>query len=174
MTDEVDRVGVLFVCYANMCRSPLAEGVFRHLVEERGLGPRFEIDSAGTSALEGSMPHPLSVQVAEEHGIALSGIARQLVRTDLSRFDHILLMDAFNREQLRRMAGPAVFDPQSGLRARIRLLREVADPEGEELDVPDPITLELEGYEQAYGLILDGCLALLEEVVGAWGPGTTR
>ena len=57
---------ILFVCHANVCRSPLAEGVFRHLVAEAGMDGKFRIDSAGTFAMEGAPPHPKSVAVAKE------------------------------------------------------------------------------------------------------------
>lgn len=166
MTDAPPRIGVLFVCYANVCRSPLAEGVFRHLVDARGLADRFEIDSAGTAAFEGATPHPFSIEVARDQGISLEGAARQLLRTDLARFDHVLLMDRFNHEELRRMAGAAVFGPDSGLRARIRLLREAVDPELEDIEIPDPVGKEREFYEDTYRLVREACEALLDELVG--------
>lgn len=171
MSDEIPlaepppRIGVLFVCYANVCRSPLAEAVFRSLVDERGVADRFDIDSAGTAAFEGASPHPLSIEVAGAAGIAVAGAARQLLRTDLARFDHVLLMDSFNRDELRRMAGHAVFSPESGLRARIRLLREVIDPELEDVEVPDPVGKEIDAYEHAYRLIREACEALLDELL---------
>jgi protein-tyrosine phosphatase len=165
MTDAPPRIGVLFVCYANVCRSPLAEGVFRHLVQARGVADRFEIDSAGTAAFEGASPHPFSVDVAREAGISVAGGARQLLRTDLARFDHVLLMDRFNRDELRRMAGAAVFAPDSGLRARIRLLREAVDPELEELEIPDPVGKEREHYDATYRLVREACEALLDELL---------
>ena len=64
MAAEPPPVGVLFVCHANVCRSPLAHGVFVHRVAERGLQARFEVDSAGTWAADGILPHSSSVAVA--------------------------------------------------------------------------------------------------------------
>jgi protein-tyrosine phosphatase len=161
-------IGVLFVCYANMCRSPLAEGLFRHLAQERGVEHLFDIDSAGTSAFAGAPPHPLSIEVAGEHGITLTGVSRQLVRTDLGAFDHLLLMDRLNRSDLRRMAGPMVLAPDSPFRARVRLLREIVDPEAEEdeLDVADPVQGGIEDYERCFELLHRGCEALLDELTG--------
>ncbi len=163
-----ERVGVLFVCYANVCRSPLAEGVFRHLVEARGLAERFVIDSAGTHAIEGAHPHPLSQEIALAHGFTLDSRGRQLLRHDLSRFDHVVVMDRMNHETIRRLAAPSAFGAIEGFRARIRHLREISDPRahGRDLDVPDPIRGGAEGYQLAYEFIERGCEALLDETTG--------
>jgi protein-tyrosine phosphatase len=166
MTQD-SRTGVLFVCYANMCRSPLAEGLFRHLARERGVVDQLNIDSAGTVAIEGGQPHPLSVDACKRRGIELAGVGRQLTRVDLARFDHIVLMDRYNRSQLERMAAPSAFGPLDAHRARIRLLREISDPSaaGEDLDVPDPIGFGSDGYEHVFELVERGCNALLDEIV---------
>lgn len=161
------RIGVLFVCYANICRSPLAEGTFRWLAGRRGLLDRFEIDSAGTSAMAGAPPHPLSQQIAREQGFELVGASRQLVRDDLSRFDHVVVMDRQNLATIQQLTGSA-FGSLGGFRARVRLLREIADPKarGSELDVPDPIGRGPEHYRAVFGMIERGCTALLDEVAG--------
>ena len=165
-----DRTAVLFVCYANMCRSPLAEGVFRHLAGERGHLERLTIDSAGTVAIEGGAPHPLSVDICRSRGIELEGTGRQILRVDLARFDHIVLMDRHNRSQLERMAAPSAFGPLDAHRARIRLLREISHPNarGDDLDVPDPIGHGPEGYELVFNLVHEGCRALLDEIERDW------
>lgn len=166
MSEDAPRVRVLFVCYANVCRSPMAEAIFRHQAEHAGLATRFEIDSAGTSAMEGAAPHPYGREVGQQRGIPVGGAARQLLRTDLASFDHILLMDRFNRQELRRMAGAHVLEPDSGLRARIRLLRAVENPEAEdeELDVEDPVTKEIDAFEETFDLLERCCAALLNEL----------
>lgn len=158
---EPSRVSVLFVCYANMCRSPLAEGLFRHLAAGRGLLDRVEIDSAGTSAIEGAEPHELSQAIAEEHGFSLSGRGRQLLRDDLSRFDHILVMDRENLATIERLAGSLDAYP-----ARVRLLRALAEPKAKpkQLDIPDPIGRGRGRYAEAYELMLASCEALLDEI----------
>lgn len=167
MSDDASaRVGVLFVCYANMCRSPLAEGVFRHLAGERGLLDRLEIDSAGTDAIEGCEPHPLSRDIARVHGITLGGEGRQLMRTDLSRFDHVVVMDRQNYNRIARLAAPSAFGQIEGYRARVRTLRSIANPDasGRDLDVPDPIGGGPEHYARVYEMIVAGCTALLGEL----------
>ncbi|NVB36904.1 low molecular weight phosphotyrosine protein phosphatase [Pseudenhygromyxa sp. WMMC2535] len=159
-------MGVLFVCYANVCRSPLAEGLFRHLAEQRGVLEALRIDSAGTAAMEGSPPHRLSREIADAHGFALTGHARQLVRDDLSRFDHVVVMDRQNYATLERLAAPSAFGSLANYRANIRLLRAIAEPraKGRELDVPDPIGGGAERYARVYELLERGCAALLDEL----------
>ncbi|MEE9385787.1 MAG: low molecular weight protein-tyrosine-phosphatase [Nannocystaceae bacterium] len=160
------RVRVLFVCYANVCRSPLAEGIFRQLATERGLAERIEIDSAGTSAMHGSTPHPRSIQIAALHGIDVSGISRQIMRDDIYTFDHIVLMDRANHRALTRLATPSAFAPEQTPRARIRLLLQIANPrvKAHALDVPDPINGGPTAYPHCFELIQQGCQALLEEL----------
>ncbi len=164
--DSSARVGVLFVCYANMCRSPLAEGVFRHLATERGVLERLDIDSAGTDAVEGCDPHPLSRDIARVHGITLSGEGRQLLRDDLSRFDHVVVMDRQNYNRIARLVAPSAFGPIEGYRAKIRTLRSISNPHasGRDLDVPDPIGGGPQHYARVYELIHSGCTALLDEI----------
>ena len=78
------RVRILFVCMGNICRSPLAESVFRHLVRERGVEDRFEIDSAGTSGYhEGDPPDARSVATARARGVLVTGASRPLSHRDL-------------------------------------------------------------------------------------------
>ena len=165
---EASRVGVLFVCHANMCRSPLAEGVFRDLARARGVLDRLEIDSAGTDAVEGCPPHPLSCEIAEAHGVELEGAGRQLLRDDLTHFEHVIVMDRRNRAKIQRLAAPSAFGQLEGYKARLRLLREVADPKasGPALDIPDPIGEGPERYAAVYELVRSGCEALLDELFG--------
>lgn len=159
--------GVLFVCYANICRSPLAEGIFRHLASERGVDERFVIDSAGIAAWTGSPPHHLSVAVAEEHGIRLSGVSRQLIRDDFYDFDEILVMDRMVDGEIRRLLGPSAFGPQAPIRARVRLFKALLDPrvEGRDRDVADPIAGGIEGFRETYALLDRGCRELLDELL---------
>ena len=102
----MDRHRVLFVCAGNICRSPLAEGIFRRLADEAGRGGEFEIDSAGTGGWhQGERPDRRSVAVAAGHGIDISGQrARRIEPADFSRFDLILAMDQDNLKNLRKTA----------------------------------------------------------------------
>ncbi|MBX7081750.1 MAG: low molecular weight phosphotyrosine protein phosphatase [Nannocystaceae bacterium] len=165
MSAQPDIVGVLFVCHANLCRSPLCEGIFHKLVRERGLADRFDIDSAGCWAEPGSPPHPLSVEIAAQHGLDLCatvGRSRPIEPADLTRFDHIIAMDRANEADLQRLVRMAR-DPG---KARIRLLRAIADPtaSGPALDVPDPVRRGIEAYAATWTLLERACVALLHEL----------
>ncbi len=142
---------VLFVCLGNICRSPLAEGVFRSLVEERGDGDLFTIDSAGTGAWHiGNPPDPRSIDVAAKYGIDLSAQrARQVVPEDFTRFDTIVAMDAANLA--------ALGSGKNAGTARIRLLLD--DPPK---DVPDPYFGGPDGFEHVCRLVRSGCERFLE------------
>lgn len=165
------RIGVLFVCHANMCRSPLAEGVFAHLVAQRGLVDRFTIDSAGTWAADGIGPHPHSVEVAREHGIDLltttTASSRPIRPDDLARFDHVIAMDRANEADIERLTRISAFGAVEGKAARVRLLRAVVDPNarGLDRDVPDPIGRGPEAYARVYDIVEAACVALLDELV---------
>lgn len=150
---------VLFVCLGNICRSPLAEGVLVHLLEEQGLEDRVHVDSAGTGAWHaGEGPDPRSVDVARRNGVKLRGQARQVRPGDFSRFTHVVAMDLENLrnlEALRKAAGGG---------ARLSLLREW-DPEGGSgAEVPDPYYGGPGGFDQVFAMVERSCRALLEEL----------
>lgn len=150
-----DVTSVLFVCLGNICRSPLAEGVFRHLVEGKGLEDGFIIDSAGTGAWHmGEEPDPRSVAVAAAHGVEVGGSARQVTGEDLRRFDLVLAMDRDNLAAIEALA------EESGGTARLGLLREF-DPEADGDEVPDPYYGGPRGFERVYGMIHAACQGLL-------------
>jgi len=155
------RISILFVCLGNICRSPLAEGVFRSLVEEAGLSERFEIDSAGTGAWHvGEPPDARAAMVASQHGVALECRARQVTTEDIGRYDYIIAMDRENLRNLQRMAAEAGSD------AEVRLLREF-DPEQDGDEVPDPYYGGASGFETVYDIVSRSCRALLKGIGSA-------
>jgi protein-tyrosine phosphatase len=159
-----ERVGVVFVCLGNICRSPLAEGVFRALVRERGLDHRFEIDSAGTSGYHnGEPPDARSAAVARKRGIELTGQARQLKRHDLDRFDYVIVMDAENESATRQLLG----DESS--RAAIHRLREFDPAANGDLNVPDPYYGGEHGFERVHDMVERTCSALLDHIEAEQG-----
>lgn len=151
---------VLFVCLGNICRSPLAEGIFRHHVEQAGLADQIEVDSAGTGGWHvGELPDPRSIEVAARHGIDLTvQRARQFTPEDLRRFDHVMVMDRSNLNTVRRHT-------RSGDTARVALMMEEA-PERPEIEVPDPYYGAGDGFQRVYEMIDAASAALLERVRG--------
>jgi protein-tyrosine phosphatase len=139
-------VRVLFVCMGNICRSPTAEGVLRHLVAREAPDLRVEVDSAGTHDYHiGDPPDRRSQAAARKRGIDLGGLrARQLCAEDFDRFDYVLVMDD------RNLADAAAIAP-SEYRAEFRRLMEFA-PEAGRLDVPDPYYGGPEGFEEVLDL----------------------
>jgi protein-tyrosine phosphatase len=167
---DTARIGVLFVCHANLCRSPLCEGIFTDMVRARGLFDRFTIDSAGCWADGGQAPHPNSVEIAARHGIDLTHLrSRGVEPDDLHRFDHILAMDRANLDDLQRLRRLSAFGPVQPGKAKIRLLRHVVDPsaQGPAADVPDPVRRGLDAYEATFALLSTACAALVGEIVPA-------
>jgi protein-tyrosine phosphatase len=154
-------VRLLFVCLGNICRSPTAEGVMRHLVAEHDLEHAVEIDSAGTGSWHvGHPPDERATGAARERGIELGGRARQFDVADFEAFDLILAMDRANYDELHARA------PQDGARERVRLLREF-DPDAvaaAELEVPDPYYGGPEGFDDVLDLVTRACEGLLDEV----------
>lgn len=145
---------VLFVCLGNICRSPLAEGVFRHTVTEAGRQNDFHIASAGTGAWHvGKAPDPRSVTVAQTHGIDISHQRAQQVKAAHFRdFDFILAMDPDNLANLERLHHEV-----GGTRPRMFL-------DNPRQAVPDPYFGGAQGFETVYQMINEGCQILLKQL----------
>ena len=144
---------VLFVCMGNICRSPTAEGVFRHLVTAESFGP-VHIDSAGTHAFHASEPPDARAQAAAlARGFDLSGqSARPLREQDYFEFNYILAMDLDNLQALKKRR------PENGI-ATLRLFLDFA--ESGEREVPDPYYGGLNGFERVLDLVEDASTGLL-------------
>ena len=155
-------IKVLFVCLGNICRSPLGEGVFRHLVTEQGLGDRFLIDSAGTGNWHiGSPPHADSQRVARERGMDISDQrARQLTPLDLRDFDYLIAMDTSNKE------GILALDPNGRYADKVKLMLEYHPTCGIQ-DVPDPYFGGPEGFYPVLDMIEEASRNLLAEILKA-------
>jgi len=156
----MERIGILFVCTGNICRSPTAQGVFEHLLRQEKLSQRFLIDSAGISSSHvGAAPDPRSQQAAKARGVDLSKQrARKVSVDDFQRFDYVIAMDESHQDVLLRLQ-PDTNDR----RARVHLLLEFA-PTLVSKDVPDPYYGPLNGFQRVFDIVETGCRGLLAEL----------
>jgi len=158
---QPDRpIHVLFVCAGNICRSPLAEGVFRHQVEARGLAHVFHIESAGTGNWHaGEAPDPRMQETALENGVSLADLrARQFIESDFERFDHLFAMDKSNLHDMLYL------DRVEAYGRKVRLYREL-DPTPGDYQVPDPYYGGQSGFDKVYQMIERTGEALLEHLL---------
>lgn len=147
-------INVLFVCLGNICRSPMAEAVFRDLVKKENLTEKITVDSAATSSWHiGSPPHKGTLAILKKYNISAEGlVGRQLTKGDFEKFDYIVGMDESNTKNIADIVG----QPQHP--KIIRLL----DLTAHRKDVPDPYYTG--NFDETYDLITAGCKALLEKI----------
>jgi len=151
-------VKVLFVCMGNICRSPTAEGVFRHLAKNENLLDVIEIDSAGTHDYHvGEPPDPRAQEAARRRGVDISSLrGRMAMREDFLRFDYVLAMDRENYENLREICPP-------GQEAKLRLFLEFA-PNRPEREVPDPYFGGAAGFDRVLDMVEEAARGLLQDI----------
>jgi len=153
--------GLLFVCLGNICRSPLAEGVFLHQAAAGGVREQFDVDSCGVGHWHiGEPPDGRASATAKRNGVDLPSVGRQIdPATDFERFDLLLAMDASNRHALVRLGAPE---------ERVRLMRSfdptLAGAHDHELDVPDPYYGGPAGFDRVYKMLERACGGLLAEL----------
>ena len=147
---------ILMVCLGNICRSPLAEGILQHKVNEAGLS--WKVDSAGTNGYHiGEPPHHLSQKVAKLNGIDIcEQRARHFKPSDLEEYDQLYAMSQDVIEEMKIMAG------NKWKEEKVKLLLDELHP-GEELDVPDPWYGPEPGFHEAFKLINAACEKILQK-----------
>lgn len=140
-------ISVCFVCLGNICRSPTAEGVLIHLIEERGYQDQIRVDSAGTASYHiGKPAYGPSIEAASRRGIKLPSRARQFVREDFDRFDYVLACDSSNYSDLLALAG------QDNAH-KLHLFMDFDPSVNKGTSIPDPYYGGPEGFET----VLDMC-----------------
>jgi protein-tyrosine phosphatase len=153
-------INVLFVCLGNICRSPLAEGIFNQLVSKEGVESFISSDSAGTSRWHiGEPPDTRSIQIAEKHGVNLDHLGRQITKKDLDKFDYILAMDNENFEEIQRLENPDQIH-----KARVFLMRDF-DHQQSGADIPDPYYGGQNGFQVVYDMLEESLLNFLEYIM---------
>ena len=156
-------IKILFVCLGNICRSPTAEGVFRHKLNQAGIRDGYLenifIDSAGTAAYHvGKTPDRRSREIARKYGVNLDDLrARQLTRQDFADYDYILAMDQENIHSMTAICPP-------GMQHKIKLFMEYAENCPGITEVPDPYTGDIDGFEQVYDIIDRGSSGFLKHL----------
>lgn len=150
---EEKKKKILFVCWGNICRSPMAEYIMKYLAGQAGLSDRFEIDSAAVSAEETGNPvYPPARRILHAHGIPCGNHrARQMTRADYDCHDLLIGMDTVNIAWMKRICGG---DPEH----KIRQMMDYTDRPG---DVSDPWYTG--DFETAYRDILAGCTGLIAQ-----------
>ncbi len=153
-----NKISVVFVCMGNICRSPTAEGVFRHLVHQEGLDDWITTDSAGTHAYHiGEQPDHRAQQTARSRGIDLGDLrARKAIENDFHEFDYVLAMDDDNYQLLEQIC-PA------GLGDKLSLFLDFSK-EYSETQVPDPYYGGDQGFEHVFDLVESASRGLLDDI----------
>lgn len=153
------KIGILFVCLGNICRSPAAEGIMTKIVEKNELQDLIEVDSAGTSGWhEGELPDERMRSHGEKRGYDFCSRSRKFNRDDLHRFDYVIVMDKDNYNTVIAMAA------EQKQREKVHLISEYAVQSNHGHDIPDPYYGGPAGFELVLDLLEDACEGLLKVI----------
>ena len=154
------KINVLFVCLGNICRSPMAEGVFKNIVEKESLGKYFSIDSAGTSRYHiGKNPDHRALETCAQKNIILNHKGREFIKEDLISQDFILAMDDENLANIKKL----ITSEMNESMAEIFLMRNF-DPDHKGANVPDPYYGGQEGFYEVFDMLERSSYELLHYI----------
>jgi len=148
---------LLFVCLGNICRSPAAQGVMQHLVDEAGLSNQYAIDSAGMGPWHvGQLPDHRMRRCGARHGYAFNHIARQVTPSDFDAFDYICLMDEENLHDILRLR------PTAEQQQKLLLMKDFLTRHPRFQEIPDPYYGNDRDFDLVIELLEDACQNLLQ------------
>jgi protein-tyrosine phosphatase len=156
---EMSKIKVLFVCLGNICRSPLAKGLFQQKIEQGKLTAKIMCDSCGTSDYHiGEQPDHRTIKNAARNGLILNHQARQFIEDDFYQFDYIIAMDSSNFGNILSMTN------NPNLQSKAHKMRDFDTPDFKGTNVPDPYFGGERGFQEVFE-ILDRCTQKLMETI---------
>lgn len=157
-------IKVLFVCLGNICRSPLAEGIFRQKTIDQGVNHLFYVDSAGTASYHiGALPDKRSREVAAKNGFELTHKARAFSETDFNSFHYIVAMDKNNLNNIKRLIPDET-------ESKVLLMRHF-DMMAKDGEVPDPYYGDMKDFEHVYDILNRSCDVMLGHLMDELSAG---
>ena len=150
---------LLFVCLGNICRSPAAEGIMKHIVSEKRCQQDFIIDSAGVGDWHvGQLPDSRMRRHGNAHGYNFRSRARQICREDFNLFDLIIVMDSANYRAVTSMA------PSADAKAKVVMMANYLRHHSNQSSIPDPYYGDDRDFEYVIELLEDACQGLFEDI----------
>lgn len=161
-------VNVLFVCLGNICRSPMAEEVFKKVVKDKGYSSKFHVDSAGTAGYHiGKQPDRRTLEVLADNGLKSKHLGQKMGVEDLDNFDHIVVMDEANFEHVHNLFHKEKHRPPSA--EKVFLIRDFDPLVRGVQEVPDPYYESAGAFQEVYDILFRSSGPLVEHLVELHG-----